>query len=199
MNGTMVKKQAWSAIKIFLFCTLVFGLLYPAVIYGVDQLCFSSPANGTQVQSENGSLSLLAGQSFTDDDHLWGRMQKQEAVKQADGTYVLKGVPANNALDDPAYQQEIQARKEQLLKANPDARGPVPQELYTYSASGLDPQISLEAALWQAPRIAKAKNMNESDVQALIEQNAKPAFLNLFGEKLVNVNAVNLALDGLDS
>ncbi|WP_304415665.1 potassium-transporting ATPase subunit C, partial [Faecalibaculum rodentium] len=103
------------------------------------------------------------------------------------------GVPANSDTGSPEYQAQKAQRMQQIAAANPDAAGPVPEELVTYAGSGNDPDLSLDAALWQVPRIAAARDMDEAAVEEIIRENVNPT---VFSDKTVSVIRVNLALDG---
>lgn len=106
-KSTPWKGQFLSALKILAAATLVFGLLYPACIYGISRLCFPKQASGSLAESEYGTMSELAGQNFQDPAHLWGRPQKQQAVQNSDGTWSLMGIPANSG----SHQQSTELKR----------------------------------------------------------------------------------------
>ncbi|MFA1015650.1 potassium-transporting ATPase subunit C [Dubosiella newyorkensis] len=180
------------SLKVLIASTLVLGFLYSFSLWGISQLFFPDKAAGSFVATQNGKTSLLAGENYKDPSHLWGRRQKKQAIQQTDGSWTLIGVPANNDPADPEYLKEKEAWTKYIELSNPDASKEIPQELVTFSASGYDPDLSLSAALWQAPRIAKASRLSEEKVKQIIENNINPSLLE---EKTVNVIEVNLALD----
>lgn len=188
------RTQTVTAIKVLSACTLIFGLLYGLTVYGVAHLFFFGQAEGSFVSTPQGEMSLLAGQSYSDPGHLWGRMQKQQAVQQEDGTWHLYGVPADHDVASPDYIDKKEARMEFLKATNPEAEGEIPPELYTWSASGMDPDLSLEAALWQIPRIARASGLSDEEVERIITSHIVPSW-NPDGSKWVRVMEVNLELD----
>lgn len=196
MNTKTIGRQALAALKMLAVCTLLFGIGYPLLIYGADHLFFDFRANGSMMPTAYGEMSLLAGQTYQDPGHLWGRMQQMETEVRKDGTILLRGVPANHSLGDADYLAQRDARIAQLKAANPDAKGEVPAELYTWSASGMDPDLSLDAALWQVPRIARATGLSEQEVRTVIENHARKALGGLM-PAMVRVAEVNLDLDSI--
>lgn len=183
-----------SALKILAVCTLVCGVVYPLTVLAAGQLFFKDASSGSLIETESGMQSRLAGQTFTGPQYLQGRLQKQKAAQDENGDWYVYGVPASEDVQSETYQRELARRIEAMKQANPDAIGDVPQELVTWSASGSDPQISKEAALWQIPRIARARSISEENVRAIIEQHTSHSMLS--GD-LVSVLEVNLALDAL--
>lgn len=183
-----------SALKILAVCTLVCGVVYPLTVLAAGQLFFKDASTGSLIETESGMQSRLAGQTFTGPQYLQGRLQKQKAAQDENGDWYVYGVPASEDVQSETYQRELARRIEAMKQANPDAIGDVPQELVTWSASGSDPQISKEAALWQIPRIARVRSISEENVRAIIEQHTSHSMLS--GD-LVSVLEVNLALDAL--
>lgn len=183
-----------SALKILAVCTLVCGVVYPLTVLAAGQLFFKDASTGSLIETESGMQSRLAGQTFTGPQYLQGRLQKQKAAQDENDDWYVYGVPASEDVQSETYQRELARRVEAIKQANPDAIGDVPQELVTWSASGSDPQISKEAALWQIPRIARARSISEENVCAIIEQHTSYSMLS--GD-LVSVLEVNLALDAL--
>lgn len=201
MSGTVrncMNRIKWepivSALKILAVCTLVCGVVYPLTVLAAGQLFFKDASSGSLIETESGMQSRLAGQTFTGPQYLQGRLQKQKAAQDENGDWYVYGVPASEDVQSETYQRELARRIEAMKQANPDAIGDVPQELVTWSASGSDPQISKEAALWQIPRIARARSISEENVRAIIEQHTSHSMLS--GD-LVSVLEVNLALDAL--
>jgi potassium-transporting ATPase KdpC subunit len=189
------------AIVILVALTLITGLAYPLVMTGVAQVIFPRQAQGSLIERDGKVVgSDLIGQAFTSDKYFRGRPSATTAPDPKDAT---KTVPApynaansggsNLGPSNKALIDRVQGDIDALKKENPSA--PVPADLVTTSASGLDPHISPEAALFQVPRIAKARNMPEDRVRQLVEDNTEGRFLGLLGEPRVNVLLLNLALD----
>lgn len=194
-------KEIRPAIFVLLALTLITGLLYPLAMTAVAGFVFPAQAEGSLV-TRNGQVvgSALIGQEFKDDRYFHGRPSATSAADPNDAT---KTVPAPyNAANSsgsnlgPTSKALADRVKEDVdkLKAENPAQA-VPVDLVTTSASGLDPDISPEAALFQVPRVAKARNVPEASVQAVIAQQTQGRLLGLLGEPRVNVLALNLALD----
>src|SRR5665647_597352 len=193
---TMIRKQAKPALVIFLLLTILTGIIYPLVITGIAQLVFPVQSNGNLIE-HNGKIvgSSLIGQPFTSSKYFWGRLSATSPVPYNSG--VSGG--SNLGPTNPALLDEVKARVNALHSADPDNSQPIPVDLVTSSASGLDPDISVAGAKYQVPRIARERNMSESDVNALVEQQTEPQQFDLFGEPRVNVLKINLALDDLSA
>jgi K+-transporting ATPase ATPase C chain len=189
------------AIVILLALTLITGLVYPLAMTGIAEVIFPRQAQGSLIERDGKVVgSELIGQVFTSDKYFHGRPSATTAPDPKDATKTIPAPynaansggsnlgPSNKALID-----RVQGDIETLKKENPAAA--VPADLVTTSASGLDPHISPEAALFQVPRIAKARNMPEDRVRKLVEDNTEGRFLGLLGEPRVNVLLLNLALD----
>lgn len=128
---------------------------------------------------------------------MWGRIQNVSIVEGEDGELMAYGAPSNLSPASEKYQQLVDARVKKIRAANPDAdMDAVPVDLVTCSGSGLDPEISPDAAEYQVPRLAKATGKSEDEVRDIIAQCTKGRFLGVFGEPTVNVLKVNLMLDG---
>lgn len=190
-----MSKTIGKALAVFCFFTVVCGLVYTLVVTGIAQLVFPSQANGSVYTTDKGQYSALIGQSYSDDGHLWGRQMSYTTV-EVDGKTLAYGAPSNISPASPDYQKSVDELVKSLKESNPDAEGPVPVDLVTGSGSGLDPDISVEAALWQVPRIAEATGKSEDEVKDIISKYTNHKFLGVFGEDTVNVLKVNLALDG---
>jgi potassium-transporting ATPase KdpC subunit len=188
------------AIVILVALTLITGLAYPLVMTGVAQVIFPRQAQGSLIERDGKVVgSDLIGQA-TSDKYFRGRPSATTAPDSNDSTKTVAAPynaansggsnlgPSNKALID-----RVQGDIDTLKKENPAA--PVPADLVTTSASGLDPHISPEAALFQVPRIAKARNLPEDRIRQLVEDNTEGRFLGLLGEPRVNVLLLNLALD----
>jgi K+-transporting ATPase ATPase C chain len=191
------------AIVVLLALTLITGLAYPLAMTGIAQAIFPTQAQGSLIE-RNGTVvgSALIGQQFTSDKYFHGRPSATTAPDPNDST---KTVPApynaansggsNLGPSNKALIDRVQGDMETLKKENPSM--PVPADLVTTSASGLDPDISPEAALFQVPRVAKARNLSEDRVRQLVTENAQGRLFGLLGEPRVNVLQLNLALDKL--
>ena len=192
-------RQFRPAIVLTLALTLIVGILYPVVTTGVAQVFFNGQANGSLVY-QNGKpvASKLIGQYWTQPQYFHGRpsatlnLQGTPAPYEADNSAGSNLGPTNSALTKTVQQQINELKQE-----NPDvpAGTPIPVDLVTSSASGLDPDISVAGAYYQIPRIAKARGMSQAAVRAIVDQHITGRFLGLFGEPRVNVLDVNLALD----
>lgn len=171
---------------------LLTGLIYPAVITALAQLLFPWQANGSLVTNERGQVvgSELIGQGFANPAYFQPRPSAAGAGYDATASSGSNLGPTSKKLQDRAAQD-----LERLKEANPDVPGPAPVELVTTSASGLDPHLSPQAALWQVPRVARARGITPERVRAVIESFIEGRALGLLGEPRVNVLRVNLALD----
>src|SRR5271155_1460868 len=199
-------RQIRPAIVMIIVMTVITGLIYPLGITGIAQLVFPHQANGSLIEKEDGTVigSELIGQNFTDDKYFHGR---PSATTDTDPNDPTKTIPAPyNAGNSggsnlgPTSQPLIDRVKddaEKLKAENPSE--PIPVDLVTTSASGLDPDITPAAAKFQVPRVAKARNLSVDTVQALVDRPdmTQDRFLGILGEKRVNVLALNLALDQL--
>jgi K+-transporting ATPase ATPase C chain len=191
------------AIVVLVILTAITGLVYPLVMTGIAQVIFPSQAEGGMVESGGKVVgSVLIGQVFTDDKYFHGRPSATTAPDPKDSS---KTVPApynaansgasNLGPSNKALVDRVQGDIDTLKKENPSAS--VPIDLVTTSASGLDPDISPEAALFQVPRIAKARNLPEDRVRQLVADNTKGRLFGLLGEPRINVLMLNIALDQL--
>lgn len=194
----MFKGIASRALGVFALFTIVCGLGYTLVVTGVVQLAFPYQANGSLITVEGKVVgSELIGQNFDDEAHMWGRIQNVSIVEGEDGELMAYGAPSNLSPASEKYRQLVDARVKKIRAANSDAdMDAVPVDLVTCSGSGLDPEISPDAAEYQVPRLAKATGKSEDEVREIIAQCTKGRFLGVFGEPTVNVLKVNLMLDG---
>lgn len=195
----MFKGVASRALGVFALFTVVCGLGYTLIVTGIAQVAFPYQANGSLIKVDDKIVgSELIGQSFEDEDHMWGRIQNVTIVEGEDGGLMAYGAPSNLSPASEEYRQLVDARVEKIRAANPDAgMDAVPVDLVTCSGSGLDPEISPDAAEYQVPRLAKATGKSEDEVRDIIAQCTKGRFLGVFGEPTVNVLKVNLMLDGV--
>lgn len=194
----MFKGIASRALGVFALFTIVCGLGYTLVVTGVAQLAFPYQANGSLITVDGKVVgSELIGQNFDDEAHMWGRIQNVSIVEGEDGELMAYGAPSNLSPASEEYRQLIDARVKKIRTSNPDAgMDAVPVDLVTCSGSGLDPEISPDAAEYQVPCLAKATGKSEGEVREIIAQCTKGRFLGVFGEPTVNVLKVNLMLDG---
>ena len=185
-------KQIKPALIIFGLLAVLTGLVYPGVITGLAQVIFPHQANGSLIV-QNGQVvgSQLIGQQFDDPKYFWGRLSDT-------GSYPYNASASggsNLSVLNPNLQAAVQQRLADLKAADPGNTLPVPVDLVTASGSGLDPNISIEAANYQAARVARVRGLSVSQVQSLIEKYTTGRFLGFIGEPVVNVLELNLALD----
>lgn len=196
-------KEIRPAIVLFAVLACLTGLLYPLAMTGLAQALFPVQANGSLIEKNGQAIgSALIGQSFTGASYFHGRLSAttapdpQDSTRSAPAPYNAANSagsnlgPTSKALAD-RLAQDVTALKQE----NPDV--PVPADLVTTSGSGLDPDISPEAALFQVQRVAKARGLSEAEVRALVESRIEGRDLGLLGEPRVNVMKLNLALDRL--
>ena len=195
----MFKGVASRALGVFALFTVVCGLGYTLVVTCIAQVAFPYQANGSLIKVDDKIVgSELIGQSFEDEDHMWGRIQNVSVVEDENGELMAYSAPSNLSPASEEYQELVDVRVEKIRAANPDAdMDAVPVDLVTCSGSGLDPEISPDAAEYQVPRLAKATGKSEDEVRDIIAKCSKGRFLGVFGEPTVNVLKVNLMLDGV--
>jgi K+-transporting ATPase ATPase C chain len=182
------------ALVMFTALTLVTGVAYPLVVTGAAQSLFPAQAGGSLVLRDGKPVgSALIGQNFTDPKNFWGRPSATGPMPYN----AAASSGANQGPLNPALIDAVKGRIEALKAADPGNAAPVPVDLVTASASGLDPHISPAAARYQVARVAKARNLPVEKVQALLEQQAEQPLLGLLGEPRVNVLKLNLALQAL--
>ncbi len=190
--------QLRPAIAILVLFTIITGVIYPLVVTGIAQVVFPSQANGSLIMAEDGKAvgSELIGQQFDDPKYFWGRIS-------ATGTFAYNAFNAENLTAssgsnygplNQALLDMVQARIDALQAADPDNTLPIPVDLVTASGSGLDPHISVAAALYQVHRVATARGLTEAEVQSLVEQYTEGRQFGFLGEPRVNVLLLNLAL-----
>jgi K+-transporting ATPase ATPase C chain len=191
------------AIVLVIILTLITGLVYPLVMTGIAGVLFPNQAQGSLVEIDGKVVgSSLIGQEFTSDKYFHGRPSATTAPDPNDSS---KTVPApynaansggsNLGPTNKALIDRVKADVDKLKQENPSA--PVPIDLVTTTGSGLDPDISPQGALFQVPRVAKARNIPEDRLRQLVNDHVEGRLLGLFGEPRVNVLALNMALDGL--
>lgn len=193
---TRMLKEAFSQIKIAIYLlvllSILTGLIYPLFITALAQLFFSRQANGSLVTMNGKAIgSVWIGQSFSDAKYFWGR-------PSATSPFPYNGANSsgsNMGPTNPDFLAQIKDRVNYLHQIDPENKALIPVDLVTASGSGLDPEISLEAAFYQVSRIAKARQLPESDIQSLISTAFKMRMFGMIGKPRVNVLQLNLILD----
>jgi potassium-transporting ATPase KdpC subunit len=179
---------------IFVALTLVTGVAYPLAVTGIAKTVFPSQASGSMIEKDGKTVgSTLIGQNFTDPKNFWGR--PSATTPMADNAANSSG--SNLGPLNPALIDAVKGHVAALQAADPDNKLPIPVDLVTASASGLDPEISVAAANYQAARVARLRTVPLAQVQALIEQNTQGQWFGFMGEPRVNVLKLNLALSSL--
>jgi K+-transporting ATPase ATPase C chain len=182
------------AITLFIIMTVLTGIVYPFAVTGLAQLLFPAQAAGSLVTAGGQPVgSSIIGQSFSDPKYFWSR--PSATAPQPYNALASSG--SNQGPLNPALTDAIKTRIDALQAADPTNTLPVPVDLVTASASGLDPEISIAAANYQAARVARVRGLEPAEVQALIKEHAKGRLLGLLGEPRINVLELNLALDTL--
>ena len=182
------------ALTLFVLLSVVTGIVYPVAVTGIAKVLFPEAAEGSLIV-ENGKPvgSMLIGQNFTDPKYFWGRPSATGPMPYNAGA----SSGSNQGPLNPALKDAVKARIDALKASDPTQTAPIPADLVTASGSGLDPQISPAAARWQAPRIARIRNLSVAEVNKLIDAHTEGRQFGLLGEPRVNVLPLNLALDGL--
>lgn len=185
-----MKQQIFPAIKLTGLCIVLFAVIYPAIIWGFAQL-FPSQGKGDLIQSGNKTYYANIGQSFSQDKYFWSRPSAVAYNSAGSGG-------SNKAPSNKEYLKDVEKRLDTLLMKNPSLkRVEVPVDLITASGSGLDPDISLQAAKIQVKRIAMVRKIREDQLIDLIASQTEKPLLRLFGPEKINVLKLNLALDKL--
>jgi potassium-transporting ATPase KdpC subunit len=185
--------QLRPAVVILLLLTVVTGVAYPLVVTGIAQAVFPAQANGSLIL-RNGRVvgSALIGQPFVDPGYFWGRLSATAPF----GYNGAASSGSNFGPLNPALHVAAKARIDALREADPGNPAPIPVDLVTASASGLDPHVSPAAAIYQVRRVARARGLDEATVRRLVEQHTEGRQWGVLGEPRVNVLALNLALAG---
>ncbi|MDB5407323.1 MAG: potassium-transporting ATPase subunit [Rhodospirillales bacterium] len=194
-------KQIRPAIMMLVTLTIITGIIYPLGMTGLAQLLFPRQANGSLIEKDGKVIgSTLIGQNFTAPQYFWGRQSATTDTDPADSTKTVpapynaqNSVGSNLGPTSKALIDRVTQDSEKLKAENPDQ--PIPVDLATASASGLDPDITPAGADFQVPRVAKARNMSVEQVRRIVAENTTGRLLGIIGEPTVNVLKLNLALD----
>lgn len=190
MRTTMIRP----ALVLLVGLSVVTGLIYPLAVTGVGQLLFPTQANGSLVERDGRVVgSALIGQSFVSPGYFLSRPSATGPTPYNAGA----SSGSNLAPTNPVLVDAVRQRAGALRAADPGNAAPIPVDLVTASASGLDPEISLAAAYYQVGRVARERGVPEADVRALVDARAARPLAGVFGETRVNVLALNIALDDL--
>ena len=180
------------ALRMLVALTVLTGIAYPLVITGIAQVAFPHAANGSLIVVNGKTLgSELIGQPFDDPKYFWGR----PSATSPQPYNAASSSGSNQGPRNPALADAVKDRIKALRDADPDNKAPVPIDLVTASGSGLDPHISLAAAAYQAPRVARVRGVSTERVMALVGEHTEGRTLGILGEPRVNVLELNLALD----
>jgi K+-transporting ATPase ATPase C chain len=190
--------QLRAAVVSLLALTVITGFAYPLLVTGIAQAAFPHEANGSILEKDGKAVgSSLVGQPFDDPGYFWGRLS---ATSDSNGPLAYNGAAStgsNLGPTNPALVDEVKARIEALRAADPGNTQPIPIDLVTSSGSGLDPDISPEAAAYQVHRVAQARGLDEAAVRQLVQAHTEGRQLGFLGEPRVNVLKLNLALEAL--
>jgi len=190
----MMRTQIRPSLVTLALFTFLSGLAYPISVTAIAQWIFPYQANGSLMERDGQVIgSKLIGQSFTEPRYFWGRPSATESFPYN----AAASSGSNLGPTNPSLEQAVRSRIQALQAADPGNASPVPVDLVTASASGLDPHISVAAALYQVPRVARERGLSEEQVRLMVEQSTEGRQLGFLGEPRVNVLVLNLALDGL--
>lgn len=182
------------ALTLFAALSLLTGIIYPLAVTALAQTLFPAQANGSLIERDGEIIgSTLIGQHFSREQYFWSR----PSATSSEPYNAAASGGSNLGPLNPALHDAVKARIAAIRAAHPDQLGPVPVDLVTSSASGLDPHLSPAAAHFQAARIAQARHLPIQTVQSLIDDHTAPRFLGVLGEPAINVLTLNLALDAL--
>lgn len=185
--------QLRPALTLFVALSLATGLVYPLLVTGVARLVFADRANGSLIVRDGQVIgSELIGQSFSDPKHFWSRPSATAPMPYN----AAASSGSNQGPGHPALAEAVKARMAALRAVDPGNTAPVPVDLVTASASGLDPHISRAAADFQVGRVARSRSLPEERVRELVERHTERPWLGFIGEPRVHVLRLNLALDG---
>jgi len=189
----MVIKQIRSALLVFAVLAVITGIAYPFCVTVFAKIFFPKQASGSLIVNKDGKAigSALIGQQFDDPKYFWGRLSATSSVPYNAAVSSGSNIGPNNDV----LRQNVESRVALLKKVDPKNTKVIPVDLVTSSASGLDPHISVAAAMYQAGRIARLRGVSEDEIVALIRVNTQGRFLGVIGEPVVNVLQLNLGLD----
>ena len=192
----MLLKQLKPALVLIIVFTVLTGLLYPLLVTGIAQVVFPGKANGSLLMKDGKAVgSELIGQPFSDPKYFWSRLSATGPFAYNAGA----STGSNYGPLNPALFDAVKKRVQDLRAADPNNEQPIPVDLVTASGSGLDPHISVAAALYQIPRVARSRNVSEESLRVLVNQHTEGRQFGFLGEPRVNVLKLNLALDGNQS
>ncbi len=181
-----------NSIMSILIFTILTGIIYPLVVTAIAQIVFPHQANGSVITKDGKAVgSELLGQEFSDPKYFWGRLSATTPYPYNGGSSTGSNLGPNN----PDLMKAVQARIDALHAADPANTEKIPVDLVTASGSGLDPHLSLAAAEYQIHRVTKVRSLDETAVRQLVADKTKGRWLGLFGDPVVNVLELNLALD----
>jgi potassium-transporting ATPase KdpC subunit len=187
-------KELKPALLLFVALTLITGVIYPGLVTGIAQLAFKSEANGSMVERDGKDVgSRLIGQPFSDPKYFWSRASATTPMPYNAGSSSGSNLGPLN----PALADAVKARIAALKSADPGNTAPIPVDLVTTSASGLDPDISPAAAAYQVMRVARLRSVPPEEIRRLVAAHTQARQLGVLGEPRVNVLTLNLALDRL--
>jgi len=181
------------AITLFVVLSVITGVLYPLLVTGISKAVFAHQASGSLLRDTQGQVvgSSLIGQNFTDPKYFWGRPSATSPMPYN----AANSGGSNQGPLNPALIDAVKSRIEALKAADPGNTAPIPVDLVSASASGLDPHISLAAALYQAGRVARLRGLSDDAMRALLADHTEGRLLGVLGEPRVNVLQLNLALE----
>ncbi len=192
----MIRSGIQTSLVLLIVFTLLTGVLYPLAVSGIAELLFAEKAGGSLVRKGDRVVgSALIGQSFTDPRYFWGRPSATVPFPYNPSS----SGGSNYGPLNPALIAAAEKRISDLRAADPGNRQPVPVDLVTASGSGLDPHISIAAALYQLPRVARVRGIRADEVRSLVDQATEGRQWGILGEPRVNVLKLNLALDAFQS
>jgi potassium-transporting ATPase KdpC subunit len=192
MRGKMFREHIKPAILIFIILTIITGILYPLFVTGIAQVFFHNKANGSLVYQNGKAIgSSLIGQPYDDPKYFWGRLSATSPIQFNSASSSGSNLGPSN----PALVEAVQARTKALKTVDPENKNPIPIDLVTSSASGLDPHISPASAYYQIPRISRLRGLPQNMVEDIVRQHTKGRLLGIIGEPVVNVLEANLELD----
>lgn len=196
-----IKETFRNAAILMIIITVLCGFIYPLTVTGLSQIFFKDKANGSIIEVKGKKYgSELLGQNFSEEKYLWGRIMEinEKLFKDECGVPLMYAQPINISTSSEEFKKLVRNRVENIKNFNQSSEAAgIPVDLVTCSGSGLDPQISYKAAIYQIDRIAKARNISNTQVKEVIDENTTNRFIGIFGEKVVNVLKVNLTLDGI--